>query len=250
MKLDRLIGHEAGLGRIAALRAIAAGRVQVDGRVETDRHAPVDRYREVRLDGAVVQSAARALYLMMHKPAGWLSATRDARHPTVLDFINAPGKDGLHLAGRLDRASSGLLLLTNDGRWSKRLMAAETKVAKVYRVETLEPIPAGAAEAFARGFYFATEGVTTLPARMERLGDRSARVTLHEGRYHQVKRMFHRVGCRVVALHRESIGGLRLPENLRPGAWRELEPGEIRLAQESGPVHPRLHVSTTSCTRA
>ena len=237
MKLDRLIAHEAGLGRIAAVRAIAAGRVQVDGQVETDRHAPVDRYREVRLDGVVVQAAARALYLMMHKPSGWLSATRDAQHPTVLEFIDVPGREELHLAGRLDRASSGLLLLTNDGRWSKRLMAAETKVAKVYRVETLEPIPSGATEAFARGFYFATEGVTTLPAHMELLGDRRARVTLHEGRYHQVKRMFHRVGCRVMTLHRESIGGLHLPEHLRPGAWRELEPEEVSLAQESGPRH-------------
>jgi 16S rRNA pseudouridine516 synthase len=234
MKLDRLIGHAAGLGRIAALQVIAARRVQVDGRVENDRHAPVDRFQEVRLDGVVVQPAQRALYLMMHKPAGWLSATRDARHPTVLDLIDAPGRDELHLAGRLDRASSGLLLLTNDGRWSKRLMAAETKVAKVYRVETLEPIPAGAVESFARGFHFATEGVTTLPATLELLGDRSARVTLHEGRYHQVKRMFHRVGCRVMALHRERIGGLRLPENLTPGAWRALEPDEIRLAQEGG----------------
>lgn len=237
MKLDRLIAHEAGLGRIAALRAIAAGRVQVDGQVETDRHAPVDRYREVWLDGVVVQPAARALYLMMHKPAGWLSATRDARHPTVLELIDTPDKDELHLAGRLDRASSGLLLLTNDGRWSKRLMAADTKVAKVYRVETLEPIPFGAAETFARGFYFATEGVTTLPAQLQLLSDRSARVTLHEGRYHQVKRMFHRVGCRVMTLHRESIGGLHLPENLQPGAWRELEPEEVRLAQESGQRH-------------
>jgi 16S rRNA pseudouridine516 synthase len=152
----------------------------------------------------------------------------------VLDLIDAPAKDELHLAGRLDRASSGLLLLTNDGRWSKRLMAAETKVAKVYRVETLETIPAGAVEAFAQGFHFATEGVTTLPATLELLDDRRARVTLHEGRYHQVKRMFHRVGCRVITLHRESIGGLQLPENLRPGAWRALEPDEIRRAQEGG----------------
>jgi 16S rRNA pseudouridine516 synthase len=208
--------------------------VQVDGQVATDRHAPVERFQEVRLDGVLVQPAQQALYLMMHKPAGWLSATRDARHPTVLDLIDAPAKDELHLAGRLDRASSGLLLLTNDGRWSKRLMAAETKVAKVYRVETLETIPAGAVEAFARGFHFATEGVATLPATLELLDDRRARVTLHEGRYHQVKRMFHRVGCRVITLHRESIGGLQLPENLRPGAWRALEPDEIRRAQEGG----------------
>jgi 16S rRNA pseudouridine516 synthase len=103
----------------------------------------------------------------------------------------------------------------------------------VYRVETDVPVPTEAVEAFERGFYFHTEDITTLPAKLEILGKHLARVTLHEGRYHQVKRMFHRVGCRVTALHRESVGALRLPEDLKPGEWREMMPEERQAALSS-----------------
>jgi 16S rRNA pseudouridine516 synthase len=187
----------------------------------------VDRFTWVEQDGAVIQAPQRALYLMLHKPVGILSATKDDQHPTVIDLIDHPDKHTLHLAGRLDRSTSGLVLLTNDGRWSKRLMAAEEKVPKVYRVETLDPIAPEAAEAFARGFYFHTEDITTRPAELIVLNERQARLTLHEGRYHQVKRMFHRIGNRVVSLHRESIGTLLLPLDLPPGAWRELTAQEV-----------------------
>ncbi len=227
MKLDRLMAKHEGMGRTAALRAIAGRRVRVDGVVVTDGHLEVDRFCAVMLDEGTVQAAERSLYIMMHKPVGWLSATKDAQLPTVLDLIDDADKETLHLAGRLDRNTSGLLLLTNDGRWSKRLMAAEHHVPKVYVVETSEVIAADAVEAFARGFYFHTEDITTLPARLEILSERCARVTLHEGRYHQVKRMFHRVGNRVVGLHRESVGALRLPEELKAGEWRELTAEEV-----------------------
>jgi 16S rRNA pseudouridine516 synthase len=187
----------------------------------------VDRFTLVELDGAVIQAAERALYLMLHKPVGILSATKDDQHPTVVDLIDDPDKHTLHIAGRLDRSTSGLVLLTNDGRWSKQLMTAEEKVPKVYRVETLDPIVPEAVAEFARGFYFHTEDITTLPAELVLLGERLARLTLHEGRYHQVKRMFHRVGNRVVGLHRESIGALALPEELPPGGWRALTAQEV-----------------------
>jgi 16S rRNA pseudouridine516 synthase len=233
MKLDRLIAKHHQMGRTTALRAIAARRVRVDGLVVADGHVEVDRFSDVMLDEEPVQIAERGLYLLMHKPVGWLSATKDAQHPTVLDLIDDPDKHTLHLAGRLDRNTSGLLILTNDGNWSKRLMAADFKVPKVYRVETDVPVPTEAVEAFERGFYFHTEDITTLPAKLEILGKHLARVTLHEGRYHQVKRMFHRVGCRVTALHRESVGALRLPEDLKPGEWREMMPEERQAALSS-----------------
>lgn len=224
MKLDRLIAAHESMGRQKAHLAIAAGRVRVDGCTVTDSHHPVDRFTRIELDDLVIQQPERALYLMLNKPVGILSATKDDQHPTVIDLINDPDKHTLHLAGRLDRSTSGLVLLTNDGRWSKRLMAAEHKVPKVYLVETAEPIPPEAVEAFARGFYFHTEDITTLPAELVLLGEHTARLTLHEGRYHQVKRMFHRTGNRVTRLHRESIGALHLPEDLKPGQWQELEP--------------------------
>lgn len=234
MKLDRLIAAHESLGRQAAHRAIAAGRVRVNDQIVADGHHPVDRFTRVELDGAVIQRPERAVYLMMHKPVGVLSATKDAVHPTVIDLIDDPDRHTLHIAGRLDRGTSGLLLLTNDGRWSKRLMAADQKVPKVYLVETSEPIAADAAAAFARGFYFHTEDITTLPADLVVLEPQRARLTLHEGRYHQVKRMFHRIGNRVVSLHRESIGGLHLPVDLPAGGWRMLEPAAAWAAVASG----------------
>jgi 16S rRNA pseudouridine516 synthase len=227
MKLDRLIASHHAMGRQAAHHAIAARRVKVNGVCVTDGHHPVDRFTLVELDGAVIQAAERALYLMLHKPVGILSATKDDQHPTVVDLIDDPDKHTLHIAGRLDRSTSGLVLLTNDGRWSKQLMTAEEKVPKVYRVETLDPIVPEAVAEFARGFYFHTEDITTLPAELVLLGERLARLTLHEGRYHQVKRMFHRVGNRVVGLHRESIGALALPDELPPGGWRALTAQEV-----------------------
>jgi 16S rRNA pseudouridine516 synthase len=227
MKLDRLIASHQSQGRQAAHHAIAKRRVRVSGMIITDGHHPVDRFDLVEMDNVVIQVPERALYLMLHKPVGILSATKDDEHPTVLDLIDDPDKHTLHIAGRLDRSTSGLVLLTNDGRWSKRLMAAEEKVPKVYLVETLDPIAPDAVAAFERGFYFHTEDITTLPAELVILSERQARLTLHEGRYHQVKRMFHRVGNRVVNLHRESIGALALPADLPPGAWRALSSQEI-----------------------
>jgi 16S rRNA pseudouridine516 synthase len=229
MKLDRFLAKQSARGRSAAHRLIAARRVRVDGEVCTNNQTEVDRFTRIELDAEVMQEAERALYLMMNKPVGILSATTDPVHRTVIDLIDDPDKESLHIAGRLDRGTSGLVLLTNDGRWSKRLMEPVERVGKVYLVETAEDIAPEAVEAFAAGFYFHTEDLTTLPAELEILEARRARLTLHEGRYHQVKRMFHRVQNRVTALHRESIGGLVLPMDLMPGQWRALTPEEVGM---------------------
>jgi 16S rRNA pseudouridine516 synthase len=231
MKLDRFIAKHENLGRTQAHRLIAAQRVKVDGRIITDSHHELDRFMCVELNDEVIQHPQRALYLMLHKPAGCVSATTDSEHPTVIDLIDDPDKGTLHLVGRLDRSTTGLVLLTNDGRWSKQLMAAEHQVPKTYLVETADPISSDAEEAFARGFHFHTENITTLPAKLERLGERSARLTLHEGRYHQVKRMFHRINNRVASLHRESIGNIVLPPELKPGEWRMLSEEERGITQ-------------------
>lgn len=207
----------------------------VDGMIATRIDLEVDRFSRVELDGTVIQEPERLLHIMMHKPVGVLSATSDAQHRTVVDLIDDPDKVSLHMVGRLDRNTSGLVLLTNDGRWSKALMAPERKVPKVYLVETRDPIPPEAVGAFAKGFYFHTEDLTTRPAELEILGERKARLTLHEGRYHQVKRMFHRIGNRVTALHRVSVGGIVLPEDLKLGEWRALSNKEIGVAATGRP---------------
>ena len=229
LKLENAISRHACLGRKAARLAIVAGRVTVDGLGTKSPAYPVSRFQALTLDGHALNAPDASLYLMLHKPVGVLSATRDAIHPTALDCIDHPAKETLHIAGRLDRSSSGLLLLTNDGGWSKKIMAATHKVTKHYVVETAHPIEPEHVAAFAAGFYFATENITTLPAGLEIIDSRKACVTLNEGRYHQIKRMFHRVQNRVVALHRFQIGGLVLDPNLASGEWRFLTAAEINL---------------------
>lgn len=233
MKLDRLLAKHDAMGRNRARQAIIERRVKVDGETATRIDQEVDRFTLVELDGIVIREPERLLHIMVHKPIGVVSATTDAEHRTVVDLIDDPDKASLHLVGRLDRNTSGLVLLTNDGRWSKALMNPAHKVPKVYLVETRDPIPPEAVAAFAAGFYFHTEDLTTQPAELEILGERKARLTLHEGRYHQIKRMFHRIGNRVTALHRVSVGGIVLPEDLKPGEWRFLTHHELNLPTAS-----------------
>ena len=227
MKLDRFLSRHDSIGRTGAHRLIAARRISVNGVTVTDGHHLVDRFSVIELDGKSIQHPLAALYIIVHKPLGYVSATVDEELPTVLDLIDHPQKGELHLAGRLDRFTSGMVLLTNDGRWSKRITESVPKVPKVYLVETAEPIKPSDVDTFAAGFYFHTEDITTQPAVLEIIEERKARLTLVEGRYHQVKRMFHRVDNRVVGLHRERIGGLALPADLLPGQWRNLTNEEV-----------------------
>ncbi|MGB0775574.1 MAG: pseudouridine synthase, partial [Akkermansiaceae bacterium] len=127
----------------------------------------------------------------------------------------------------LDRASTGLLLLTNDGKWSSKLTDPEHKVPKTYLVETAKDIAADTQHIFSQGIYFAYEDLTTRPAELTILSARQCRLTIHEGRYHQIKRMFHAVGNKVTSLHRESIGHIALDPNLHPGESRNLTAEEI-----------------------
>ncbi len=233
MKLNRLLAKHLSLGRSGARREILAGRVSVNGTVSRDEVREIRRFDRVEWEGVVVQPGLPAVYVMLHKPAGWVCANIDAQHPTVLELIDLPEAAELHVAGRLDRFSTGLVLLTNDGAWSKALTDPAFKQPKTYHVRTASSIPQEAVEAFERGFYFHTEDLTTRPAKLERLSDTEARVTLWEGRYHQIKRMFHRVGCRVMALHRESIGPLTLDPDLKVGQWRHLSDREVRACRRT-----------------
>ncbi len=226
MRLDRFLIRRGTHSCRDVAGLLADGRVRVDGQLETSGKRSVSRFSHIELDGEVLQ-AGQAVYLMLHKPAGYLSATSDPVHPTVMELIDHALRADLHLAGRLDRASTGLLLLTNDGRWSKAVTGPEKNVPKIYRVTTADVIPPETVASFENGIYFAWEDLTTQPAQLEILGEREALLTLHEGRYHQVKRMFHAVGNRVLSLHRERIGPLVLDESLPEGQFRHLTPEEI-----------------------
>ena len=234
MRLDRFIARKAGLSERDARMKIQAGDVQLSGVEVRQFDLEVDRFEEISDKGRILQAGLSRIYLMLHKPVGVLSATTDPVHRTALDLIDHPNKSTLHLAGRLDRSSSGLLLLTNDGRWSERLTHPAAKVPKVYLVHTRSAIPPEAIARFAEGFRFETENLTTKPACLELLGECTARVTIQEGRYHQIKRMFHRIdGIRLESLHRERIGAIELPSDLGPGEWRSLTAAEVASVSEA-----------------
>jgi 16S rRNA pseudouridine516 synthase len=220
MRLDRFLSHQTRLGKKTIRQLIDAGRVKVDGITETFHRAEVGHFTTVELDGKILQQR-EAIYLMLHKPAGYLSATTDPELPTVIGLIDEPYAEELHIAGRLDRASTGLLLLTNDGQWSRALTEPDKKVPKVYEVTLRDAIREDASEIFSQGIYFAFEDLTTSPVELEIIAEKRARITLYEGRYHQIKRMFHAIGNKVSSLHRHSIGPLNL-NDLSEGRYQRI----------------------------
>lgn len=167
---------------------------------------------------------------MLNKPIGVVSATNDKEHKTVIDVLDNAYQLPLHIVGRLDLNTSGLLLLTNDSRWSESITQPEHHVTKEYLVTLANPINETYEAAFAQGMYFSYEDITTQPAKLSILSSHQAQVSLIEGRYHQIKRMFGRFRNPVIGLKRLSVGGLHLDESLKEGESRMLSPDEVKLA--------------------
>lgn len=234
MMLSRILSNQNGISRQRANALIASGKVTVDGKVCREARREIGRFSQVALEDRILQEATPASYLMLNKPAGYLSATEDDIHPTVMELLDPVMCEGLHLAGRLDRASTGLLIMTNDGHWSRRLTEPEVKIPKVYRVTTERPLTEETHQRFAEGIWFEYEQLITSPATIEELDQYHARVTIYEGRYHQIKRMFHAVGNRVMSLHRESMGPITLDTALAPGQYRALTKAETDSINQWG----------------
>lgn len=226
MRLDKFIGHTSELSRRDIHRAIKRGEVLVNGTAARSPSLSVSAQDQVTLHGHPLAAPAHR-YLMLYKPAGVLSARTDAHQPCVLDLIDIPRKDTLQIVGRLDKDTTGLLLLTDDGQWNHRITSPRSTCAKVYEVTTAEPISLEAAELFSEGILLKNDSKPTRPAKLELLGERRARVTLQEGRYHQVKRMFAATGNRVTELHRAAVGGIVLDPQLAPGELRHLTAEEV-----------------------
>lgn len=229
MRLDRLIALRGPFNRQQARLALAQGRARVNGQVCREPAHEVSAFDRAEVDEHLLQAGEPARYYMLHKPTGCVSATTDPSHRTVLDLLAPEHRQGLHLAGRLDYHTTGLLILTNDGQWSRRLTQPGSQQHKRYRVYTEQPIEEHYAKVFAEGLYFAYENLTTQPATLIRLGSHKAELSLVEGRYHQVKRMFGHFQNRVTGLHRLSMGPLQLDPRLRPGQYRALRSEEIGL---------------------
>ena len=227
MRVDRFLSNLPQFNRQQVRLLLIEKRIQVDGQVISDPRHEINAFSRIELDGNILQAGKPARYFMLHKPQGCVSATQDAEHPTVLDLLNEPDKHDLHIAGRLDFNTSGLLLITNDGHWSRHVTQPQTKMPKVYYVETEQEITDAYISKFREGVYFAFEDLTTQPAGLELLGPFSARLSIVEGRYHQVKRMFGFFDNKVMRLHRESIGPLVLDNQLAPGEYRALSEQEV-----------------------
>ncbi|WP_028622221.1 pseudouridine synthase [Pseudomonas sp. Ant30-3] len=229
MRVDRFLSNLPRFNRKQVRLLLVEKRIRVDGKIVSDPHAEVREFSRIEIDDEILQVGKPLRHFMLHKPAGCVSATRDPGHPTVLDLIHEPDKDDLHIAGRLDFNTTGLMLITNDGSWSRRLTQPQTKLSKVYYVETEQEIGPQYAATFNQGMYFAFEDLTTQPAELDVLGPNTARLSIVEGRYHQVKRMFGHFDNKVLRLHRESMGPLTLDPSLKPGEYRPLRADEIEL---------------------
>ena len=235
MRLDRFVSQAAGISRSQARSLIRRGRVNVDGEPVRDAARHVGEAERVEHAGEILV-APQPIYLMMNKPCGLLSATSDSEQDTVLSMLPPALAARVHLVGRLDKDTSGLLLLTDDGVWSHRVTSPNHSCAKTYLVELAEPLVADAESRLRRGLDLRSEKLPTRPAALQRLDATHARITITEGRYHQVRRMFAALGNRVLALHRERIGGLFLDEALRAGQWRALSPAEREAVFIDQPV--------------
>jgi 16S rRNA pseudouridine516 synthase len=225
-RLDKYVAEVTGLSRSQARRAIDDGEVLVDGAVVDDPSTHVAATSHVSLSGQTL-AAATTRYIMLNKPLGYVCATRDGMHRTVLDLLDVMNKEGLHIAGRLDVDTTGLVLITDDGNWSHRVTSPKREVEKAYRATLTEPLTDQGQRTLESGMQLEGEERPCQPARIERLAEREVRIVVTEGKYHQVKRMLAAVGNHVEALHRERIGNLVLDPTLAPGASRSLTADEI-----------------------
>ena len=234
-RADKILSGTGRWSRKECGELIRAGRVTADGNLVLRREDKYPPGTQFRVDGQAV-STEQFVYLMLHKPPGVVSATDDPREATVLSLL--PGhlrRVGLFPAGRLDKDTVGLLLLTNDGALAHDLLSPKKHVDKVYLVEVEGRLDAHDADAFAQGMTLA-DGYRCLPAGLERVGEDRGLITLREGKYHQIKRMCAARGKPVRYLKRLRFGPLELDPALGEGQWRPLTGAEVAaLRAAAGP---------------
>lgn len=236
MRLDKYLADMGEGTRQEVKKYIRRGMVSVDGQVVKSPEYKVDEAAEVCVGERVV-SYAKLEYYMLNKPAGVVSATEDRRDTTVVDLIKTRRRKDLFPVGRLDKDTEGLLLITNDGPLSHRLLSPKKHVDKTYYARVKGTPDQHTVRQFAEGLDIGSEQAPemTMPAVLEVLckdTESEVRITIQEGKYHQIKRMFQAVGMEVLYLKRESMGPLKLDENLSPGEYRELTKREVEQLYE------------------
>ncbi len=226
-RLDKLLAGTGKWSRREVKALVRQGLVRVDGRLAASAEDKLDPAAAIITVAGETISLCRFTYVMLHKPAGVLTATEDRKQPTVLDLLPPElRRIGLAPVGRLDKDTEGLLLLTNDGELAHRLLSPKYHVDKRYLARVDGELSATDAEAFARGMTLG-DGLECLPAGLELLPGHACIVTLREGKFHQVKRMLAARGAPVLYLKRLSMGPLVLEDSLAAGAYRLLRAEEI-----------------------
>lgn len=234
IRLDKYLA-DMGVGtRSQVKQFIKKGQIQVNGEIQKRPETKLDIVKDKVLFQGEEISYQEYVYYILHKPAGYVSAVKDNLYPTVLSLIDNPQGFQLFPVGRLDLDTEGLLLITNDGTLAHELLSPKKHVEKTYYARIDGKITEEDQRRFAAGLDIGDEK-DTLPAKLEILksGEESEiTVTITEGRYHQVKRMFEAVGKKVTYLKRLQMGSLKLEETLEPGTYRALTEEEIRLLKE------------------
>lgn len=236
-RLDKFVSSQGLLSRREAAQRIRNGRVIVDGIPCRDPAAKIDgAAADVALDGAML-CYKPFLYVMLNKPAGLLCVSRDPTRPTVVDRLPAPlRRPGMFPAGRLDKDTVGLVILTNDGAYAHRLLSPREEIAKTYEAVLDGPVTPQMIDAFAAGTSL-PDGTPCRPAVLTLLRDDPTplvRIRITEGKYHQIKRMFGTHGRGVLFLKRLSIGNLWMDDDWKEGECREMTAEEVRLSLEAG----------------
>lgn len=233
-RLDKFLA-DAGVGtRSEVKNMIRKKQVTINGAPALKPEIKVDEHHDaIAVNGKPI-SLRGMVYYLLHKPAGYVSAVKDNLFPTVMELV--PAGDDLFPAGRLDKDTEGLLLITNDGELAHRLLSPRRHVDKTYFARLDKPAEESDIASFEAGVDIGDEALT-LPAHLELLPENGALLTIHEGRFHQVKRMFHAVGKEVIYLKRMSMGPLTLPEDLEKGEWRELTPAELDALKKACGAH-------------
>ncbi|MEY8216547.1 MAG: pseudouridine synthase [Colwellia sp.] len=242
MRLDKFICKSTELTRSEAKKLLKSGDVRVNGGVAKNASMQVHENNSITIDGQIL-TARTSRYFMLHKLPDSICSNVDEVYPSVLNFIEVDKAFDLHIAGRLDADTTGLVLITDDGRWSHNVISPKKDCQKIYRVWLRNAISAEKADAliarFKQGLQLQGEASLTRPAELVLVtendvagagnyGSNEVLLTITEGKYHQVKRMFAAVGNRVVGLHREQIGHIQLAD-LAPGDWRCLTDEEVAL---------------------
>jgi len=224
MRVDKYICKSTELNRDEASVMLQSRRVSIDGKVFTNGAVQVHDNNVVTLEGEVL-TLRPFRYLLMHKPANTLCSNIDESYPSIFNYIDVSKKSELHVVGRLDADTTGLVLITDDGSWTYKIITPKAECEKVYRVQLRNDISEGAIQQLEQGLNLQGLDEATLPAKVQVLGAREVFLTITQGKFHQVKRMFRAVGNRVRSLHREQIGQVTL--DVDEGKWRYLTQEEV-----------------------